>query len=381
MGTNRFSLLVILAAFAVAACTPSRSLAPSAPGIAPAGAEGSSALSLRLKTFTAGKTPGFLAGALAWDIVAGPKQEMWFTDPATPAIGRIAADGRVKEFRHGLSSGNKPQSIILGPDGNLWFSDAGTGAIGRVTPAGGITEFTDAALHGTSAMGIAVGSDDAIWAMELVPGANGGYKRSILARVTTDGVISHVKLLPGFVADGSLAAGRDGALWFLGSYVNKIILVKRRADGSTSYTRHPGLVPGAEPCCPIVAPKHLIVAEDGSPWFTTLYFAPIKSKILPNSLATYVSGRFNFYNLADRELRYPVWPSAIATDGADLWVAGASVFMVKGALFLVRPNGEHETFPLNYTPIGVAWSSPSVWFTSQIDGLPSSIVAATLTSD
>jgi streptogramin lyase len=377
MRATRFLPLATVAAFAVAACTPSPTFAPSAPVIAPVGAGTSSAASLRLRTFTAGKTPGFLAGAVAWDITAGPGREIWFTDPATPAVGRIEQDGRVREFRNGLPAGAHPLSIILGPDGNLWFSDSGTGAVGRVTPLGEITEFGASALRGKSAMGIVAGSDKAIWTMELVPAASGGYEPSVLARVTTSGVVSKFDL-PNLYSDGSLAPGAFGRLWFLAEKENRIFLIERRSDGSL-HVHRTGLVPGAEPCCPNLAPKHLVVGPDGQPWFTTLYFASNDPNVQPNSLATLANGRVNFYSLR-RGLAPAVWPSGIANDGSDLWISGASVFQVKGALFFVRANGKSEAFPLDYTPIGIAWAQPAVWFTSQIDGLPSSIVEATVTS-
>ncbi|MBV8374796.1 MAG: hypothetical protein JO302_04740 [Candidatus Eremiobacteraeota bacterium] len=377
MSTKRFFLLATVAAFAVAACTPSQSLAPSAPGITTLRTGRSAGLSVRLRTFTAGKTPGFLASAVAWDIAAAPDGAIWFTDPATPAVGRIDATGRVREFSRGLAQGSHPFSIVAAPDANMWFSDSGTGAIGRITPSGSITEFGQAKLAGDSGSGIVAGADDAIWAIELVPASNGGFEPSALARVTTSGAVSTYRL-PHLLADGSLAVDASGDLWFLAIKGRSVVLGERSPDGSL-ISHRTGLVPGAEPCCPNLAPKHLVIGRDGNPWFTTLYFASNNPKYRPNSLATFASGHATFYHLGGgHKLAFPVWPSGIASDGTDLWVSGASVFEVKGALFLVRGNGTHEVYGLDDDPIGMIWSKPAVWFTSQIDGVPSSIVQATV---
>ncbi len=106
----------------VAACSgQSGTSAPQAPQLA--GPSTKRTGSLNFTVYTAGQTPGFLAGASAVDLALGPAGDMWFTDAATPAIGRIATDGTVTEFTSGLASGAKPYSIVAGPDGNMWFSD------------------------------------------------------------------------------------------------------------------------------------------------------------------------------------------------------------------------------------------------------------------
>lgn len=364
--------LSLFAMLAIAACAPMASLMPAPSGNLGLSSDGHGlAQGLKLTTYTAGKTHGFHATAVPWDITAGPSEDMWFTDIATPAIGRVGTDGRVKEFEAGLASGSKPLSIVAGPDGNMWFSDSATGAVGRIMPTGAITEFRRSAWTAASAQGIVVGSDGAIWAMELV--IRGGVETgSFLARVTTRGNVSRFSL-PSLLADGSLAVDSSGHLWFLARKPNKantVVLVERRADGSL-LEHNTGLVNGGEPCCPNLAPKHLTIGADGQPWFTTLFFASNNAKYQPNSLATFASGRFHFYNLSGP------FPGGIANDGVHFWVCGASVFQDAGALFLVRPDGKHKVYQLTSTPVGIAWNAPAVWFTSY-DGLAGQIVAATV---
>ena len=366
--------LFLFAMLSIAACAAPANLMPAPSGnLGVQPANHAVAQGLKLTTYTAGNTRGFLASAVPWDITAGPSKEMWFTDIGTPAIGRIGADGRVKEFKAGLSSGSKPLSIVPGPDGNLWFTDSGTGAIGRVTPTGSITEFRRGAWAAASAQGIVVGGDGAIWAMELI--IRGGVETgSFLARVTTDGSVSRFSL-PKLYADGSLAVDSSGDFWFLAANgarkSNPIELLERRADGSLS-EHHTGLLPGAEPCCPNLAPKHLTIGADGNPWFTTLYFASNDPKYQPNSLATFSSGHFRFY-----ALHGVGFSSGIANDGVHLWVSAASVFQELGSLFLVRPDGKHKVYPLTSTPVGIAWNAPDVWFTTN-NGVAGQIVAATV---
>src|SRR5580693_2607463 len=36
----------------------------------------------------------------------------------------------------------QPDGITTGPDGNLWFTESAAGAIGRMTVAGALTQFT-----------------------------------------------------------------------------------------------------------------------------------------------------------------------------------------------------------------------------------------------
>ena len=66
----------------------------------------------------------------------GPDGALWFTEPQTNRIGRIATDGAISEVR--LPSENSgvegPEDITTGPDGALWFTDSGANKIGRLVP-------------------------------------------------------------------------------------------------------------------------------------------------------------------------------------------------------------------------------------------------------
>lgn len=376
----RRKCLALFALLVVPACAPTANLLSAPANVTPASSsDTSSGQKLKLTIFTPGKTLGFLAGAVPWDITLGPAQEIWFTDPNTPAIGRIATDGTVREFRRGLPRGSTPINIVAGPDGNLWFSDSGTGGIGRITPHGAITEFNDATLKRGSTAGIVVGKDNAIWSIEQVFGQYYTVKSSFLVRVSVDGRVSHFHL-PDLHPDGSLASSPNGELWFIAYRHGMPLLVERHAEG-TLVVHQARLRPGHEQCCANPAPKRMIVGAQGRLWFTTLFLSPDNAKVPANPLATFSDGRVRFYPLFGGALKYPVWPSGVTNDGNDMWVAGGSVFGYLGALFHVKPNGDHEAFPVPYVPFGITANAGTVWFTSYFNAnYPTYIVSATPTS-
>jgi virginiamycin B lyase len=106
----------------------------------------------------------------AGDVLAmtrGPDDAVWFTRPGGLAespgpsrIGRITTDGHVQQFSRGLPPDAFPEGIVTGPDGNLWFTENATSAIGRITPDGQITNHF---LHGHTPQSITVGPDGALW--------------------------------------------------------------------------------------------------------------------------------------------------------------------------------------------------------------------------
>ena len=62
----------------------------------------------------------------------GPDGNIWFSETEVSQIGRITPDGKVTEFKDGITPGSKPLSIVV-RDGALWFSEAAGSRIGRIT--------------------------------------------------------------------------------------------------------------------------------------------------------------------------------------------------------------------------------------------------------
>src|SRR5207253_6700942 len=91
---------------------------------------------------------------------------MWFAEPGTSKIGRIAADGKITEYPT-LTTDSQPSGITAGPDGALWFTELKANNVGRITTAGGITEYPITPPGSTysaySPYAITAGSDGALW--------------------------------------------------------------------------------------------------------------------------------------------------------------------------------------------------------------------------
>ncbi|MFN2448724.1 MAG: hypothetical protein ABR508_02885 [Candidatus Baltobacteraceae bacterium] len=80
------------------------------------------------------------AGAIAGSIALGGDGAIWFTDYAKQAVGRLAADGTMREYPapHAIARPAYGQSEIASScDGALWFTEAAASAVVRVNPASG----------------------------------------------------------------------------------------------------------------------------------------------------------------------------------------------------------------------------------------------------
>ncbi len=112
-------------------------------------------------------------------IAAGPDGNLWFTEGTGPPgcppgrVGRITPDGTITEYPLPQPSnqrlaptdhGSCPRGIAAGPDGNLWFTEYAGSAIGRITPDGTITEYPLPTFGGPE--GIAAGPDGNMWFTE-----------------------------------------------------------------------------------------------------------------------------------------------------------------------------------------------------------------------
>jgi streptogramin lyase len=162
-------------------------------------------------TITEFALPPLGGGAAA--VAAGPDGNIWFTDPAARAVGRITPAGQVTEFPTPSIFGG---AITAGPDGNLWFVNnvltfAGDPAIGRITPSGQVTTFP-LPDDFTQPNQITAGPDGNVWLTEnLYPT---GEK---VARITPAGQVTEFPIpVPPFVSGsaGGITVGPDGNLYF-----------------------------------------------------------------------------------------------------------------------------------------------------------------------
>ena len=101
-------------------------------------------------------------------MVLGPDGNVWFSETEVSQIGRITRDGKVTEFKTGISPGSKPLSIAV-RDGALWFSEAAGNRVGRITVEGAVTEFAIPS-HDSQPRAMVTHPDGSIWFVET--GAN-----------------------------------------------------------------------------------------------------------------------------------------------------------------------------------------------------------------
>jgi streptogramin lyase len=79
-----------------------------------------------------GMTSQALNGGLEpWDLTAGPDGNIWFTDIAGSAIGRLTPDGTVTFFATPTAN-SQPLGITAGADGNIWFAESAAGQLGKI---------------------------------------------------------------------------------------------------------------------------------------------------------------------------------------------------------------------------------------------------------
>ncbi len=117
--------------------------------------------------------------------------------------------------RHPLPAGIEPRAIALGPDGNLWFtairgrtremhySRPGFGFVGRITPAG-VLKLFPLPRGGSVPTAIAAGPDGALWFVES--------EGKRIGTIGTDGRLGRAKPLWWWPEEG-LSFGPEGDAW------------------------------------------------------------------------------------------------------------------------------------------------------------------------
>jgi streptogramin lyase len=175
------------------------------------------------------------------EIAAGPDGALWFAEliGTQGRIGRITVGGTISEYQLSPCSGNcgrYPAGIVAGPDGALWFTDLGDGRVHRITTNGLITDYDRPTTpYGLQPGDIVSGPDATLW---FTFGDTSG-PHDHLGRITTAGEITAYPLpiydRPDFngyknLGPSSITVGPDGALWFIGSFVNVIGRMTTQGD-------------------------------------------------------------------------------------------------------------------------------------------------------
>jgi streptogramin lyase len=268
--------------------------------------------------------------------------------------------------------------ITRGPDGNLWFTEAANNAIGKITPAGNVTEYplpphlSPDGMHNVQPYRITAGPDGNLWFTEAATyqydPINNLYSNHI-GSITPAGVISEFEVSRGdFSGPGGITFGPDGNLWFTKSNANKIT---RFGVGTNLGSMTDFLVPTADS-----VPAEITAGPDGNLWFTE-----------------YASNKIGKITTAGVVTEYPV-PTAqsvpnFLTAGPDgnLWFTEFESTKVGR----ITPTGAITEFPVStsntaYGPSGITTGPDgNLWFTERLfdptNGTGNKIVRLTPTGD
>lgn len=155
-------------------------------------------------------------------IAAGPDGALWTTHPDSSTITAYNADGSIRsrwEVPRQKGLAPRPEWIVAGPDGALWFTDTVTNRIGRITTAGVIKLFP--LPKGWKSPGEIVATADALW---FTVG-----NQPLLGKMTPQGIIKPVKIL---APARAIAAGAEERIW----YTNGVRTIGWiNADGTSDY--------------------------------------------------------------------------------------------------------------------------------------------------
>ena len=203
---------------------------------------GPSAQALAIKEY-----PTVTPAAGPFAIALGSDGNLWFTEEAADAIGRITPSGTVTEFPI-PTAGSGPRGIAPGSDGNLWFTEFNANKIGRITTSGTITEFTIPTAN-SAPWGIAPGPDTRLWFAE-----SGADK---IGRITTSGTFSKFALPTPDAGPLDITSASDGNMWFTEAGVDQI----GRITTAGTVTEFTGPTIGS-------TPFEIASGSDGALWFT-----------------------------------------------------------------------------------------------------------------
>jgi streptogramin lyase len=238
-------------------------------------------------------------------IVGGPDGNLYFTETLGEKIGRITPAGVFAEF--GLPTPNsQPTGIALGPDGNLWFVERNSNKIGQITTAGAIKEF-DIPTAGAAPYAIKQGPDGSLWFSETTTAQIG--------RITPGGVITEYPLATN-ASPTDLAPGFDGNIWVLETGLNQLEVVSP-AGAVLSHVA----IPTAN-----AQPSMLRRGNDGNLWFTETTSGKIAQVTTAGTVTEYAPPTANSKPLG----------LAVGANG-DMWFVESGVNQI--GEILLFPNG------------------------------------------
>jgi len=211
----------------------------------------------------------------------GPDGNLWVTDYA---IDRVTPSGQVTTYVPPRSPNAGP--ITIGTDGAMWFGETVTNPeLGRISTSGVVTEIPFQSPNGPyiAIFSMVTGSDGNFWAT----GNFGG-----IDRITPAGVVTNFPV-PGFNSQfyGNLAAGPDGAVWFIARAqgAQERYLGRMAMDGTATEFDPPNQAFG---------PLWLTFTPDGVMWMVTDtgYYAVGSFNLSTHQFSTPVTAPLSFQN-------------------------------------------------------------------------------------
>jgi streptogramin lyase len=204
-------------------------------------------------------------GPTAKRITFGPDGALWFTENNKDAVARLTTEGALTEYPvpsvpRPRADHEEPFGITTGPDGNIWFTNLGGADVARMSPSGALKQFK-LPWYWISAWEIAAGGDGALWFVE------DQYR---LGRMTTSGDLTEVQLPTGDTPE-TVKAGPDGNLWVAVRYYDDGYVLRISPSGELTKFAIPTANGG---------PMDVAVGPDGKIWFTQYaidhigYFVP-----------------------------------------------------------------------------------------------------------
>jgi uncharacterized repeat protein (TIGR01451 family) len=156
-------------------------------------------------------------------ITAGPDGNLWFTENAGNAVGKITPAGVINEITIN-TPGEGPEGITAGPDGNVWFTLANGNGLARIDPANlGITENLVPTAN-SQPWGITAGPDGNIWFTE--------FDGNKVAKVTAAGVFTEYPILTANSGPQGITVGPDGNLWFVEKNTSNVCMITPGGAGT-----------------------------------------------------------------------------------------------------------------------------------------------------
>lgn len=259
-----------------------------------------------------------------------PDGAMWYANISGNRIVRMDDNFKETPFVPVNGSTGGLSGIAFDDSGNVWYSKAHGRAVGKFPMAGG--EGVEYALppENDYAQDLVLGPDGAMWYFDPV--------HQKLGRVAADGSVTVVEPPPKLNPFGprAMARGIDNSLWI--SDLGQNALWKLDVN-SLKYKRYDIPEPRAHP-------GDLVVAKDGTVWFTMTATKKF-GRLAPNGVFSTVNVGPN--GVAPR--------TVMLDDNGAIWLSD-----VGGNLIRIKPDGTTDTFSCKGMNGGIAMARDgSIW--------------------